>query len=109
MKPFEDVFTGRNCAARIADGQHNVTAVPVRANPDPPARAIVLSRVLQEILHNERCVLSFARYEQADWKFLFDLHIRRIGKRAKIVQPLVNDLAEIDRCRSDLKMTSVHA
>src|SRR5205823_10717819 len=95
MKPFEDVFTGWNCAARIADGQHDVAAICVRADPDPPAGAIVLSRVLQEILHNERRVLSFARYEKADWKFLFDLHIGRIGKRAKIVEPLINELAKI--------------
>src|SRR5437879_11086 len=109
MKPFEDVFTWWNCAARIADGQHNVPGVAVRADPDPPAGSIVLSRVLQEILHNERRVLSFASYEKADWKILFDLHIRRIGKRAKIVEPLINELAKINRCRCDLKMPSVHS
>ena len=31
------------------------------------------------------------------WKFLLDLHVGRIGKRAKIIEPLVNDLAEIYR------------
>ena len=109
MEAFEDVLARWNCAARIADGQHNVPGVAVRADSDPPAGTIVLSRVLQEILHNERRVLSFASYEQADRKFFFDLHIRRIGKRAKIVQLLVNDLAEIYLCRSDLEMTGVHA
>src|SRR5437870_304446 len=109
MKPFEDVFTGWNCAARIADGQHSVSGVALSADPDPPAGSIVLSRVLQEILHNERRVLFFASYEQAEWKFFFDLHIRRIGKRAKIVDPLIDELAKIYWCRCDLKMTSIHA
>ncbi len=63
----------------------------------------------QEILHNERRVLSFASYEQADRKFFFDLHIRRIGKRAKIVEPLIDELAKIYWCQCDFQMTSVHA
>src|SRR5437867_8202542 len=109
MKPFENILAGRNCAARIADSQHNVRAIAVRADLDPPAGAIVLSRVLQEILHYERRVLSFAGHEQAEWKFFFDFHIRRLGKRAKIVEPLINELAKIYRCRCDLKMTSIHA
>ncbi len=64
----------------------------------PPA-AIVFSRVLQEILHNERRVAFFARYEKAGRKFLFDLHIGRIRERAKIVQPFINELAKIYWCR----------
>src|SRR5207249_3649791 len=109
MEALEDVFAGWNCAARIPDSQHNVVAIGVSADPNPAARAIVLSRVLQEILHYERCVSFFAGHKQAAWKFFFNLHLGRIGKRAKIVQPLVNDLAEIYRCRSDLEMTGVHA
>ncbi len=109
MKTLEDVFARWNRAAGIPDGQHDLVAIGASADPNPPASAIVLSRVLQQILHDERCVPFFAGHKQAAWKFLLDLHVGRIGKRAKIVQPLVNDLAEIYRCRSDLEMTSVHA
>ncbi len=109
MEALEDVFARWNCAAGIPDGQHNLVAIGASADPNPPARAIVLSRVLQKVLHNERRVPFFASHKQAAWKFLLDLHVARIGKRAKIVQPLVNYLAEIYRCRGDLEMTSVHA
>ena len=109
MKALEDVFARWNGAAGIPDGQHNLVAIGASADPNPPARAIVLSRVLEEILHDERCVPFFAGHKQAARKFLFDLHVARIGKRAEIVQPLVNDLAEIYRCRGDFEMTSVHA
>src|SRR5438034_10606645 len=108
MEALEDVFARWNCAAGIPDGQHNLVAIGASADPNPPARAIVLSRVLEEILHDERCVPFFAGHKQAAWKFLLDLDIGRIGKRAQIVQPLVNDLAEIYRRRGDLEMTSVH-
>src|SRR6266481_9696911 len=109
MEALEDVFAGWNCAARIPDGQHDVVAIGVSAYPNPAAKAIVLTRVLQEILHYKRCVSFFTGHKQAAWKFLLDLHLKRIGKRAKIVKPCVNDLAEIYRRRSDLEMTSVHA
>src|SRR4249920_1375334 len=108
MEALEDVFARWYRAAGIPDGQHNLVAIGASADPNPSARAIVLSRVLEEILHDERCVPFFSCHKQAAWKFLLDRHVARIGKRAKIVQPLVNDLAEIYRCRSDLKMTSVH-
>ena len=52
---------------------------------------------------------SIAGHKQAARKFLLDLDIGRIGKRAKIIQPLVNELAKIYRRRSDLEMTGVHA
>src|SRR6266705_2359120 len=109
METLEDVFARWNGAAGIPDGQHNLVAIGVSADPNPAARTIVLSRVLQEILHYKRCVSFFAGHKQTAWKFFFNFHLGRIGKRAKIVQPLVNDLAEIYRCRSDLEMTSVHA
>src|SRR6266436_2209679 len=109
MEALEDVFARWNGAARVPDGQHNVAAVSVCADANPPARAIVLSRVLQEILHDERRVSFFAGHKQAAWECLLDLYIGRIGKRAKIVEPLINNLAEIYRCRGDLEMTRVHA
>ncbi len=95
VKPLENVFAGWDCAARIPDSQHHVVAVATCANPDPPAGAIVLSCVLQEILHDERRVPFFAGYKQSAWKFLLDVYIRRIRKRAKIVEPLIDELAKI--------------
>src|SRR2546430_3735293 len=109
MEPLENVFAGWNCAAGISDVQHDVAGIGTCTDPDSPARAIVLSCVLQEILHDERRVAFFAGYKQSAWKFLLDFYVERIGKRAKIVQPLVNKLAEIYRRRGDFKMTSVHA
>src|SRR5438093_7295699 len=109
MEALEDVFARWNCAAGIPDGQHNLVAIGASADPNPPARAIVLSRVLQKVLHNERRIPFFASHKQAARKFLLDLHIELIGKRAKIVEPLVNELAKIYRRRGDLEMTSVHA
>src|SRR5437773_2181029 len=72
MEALEDVFARWNCAARIPDGQHNVVAIGVSADPNPAARAIVLSRVLQEILHYKRCVSFFAGHKQTAWKFFFN-------------------------------------
>src|ERR1700730_17299681 len=109
MEALEDVFAWWNGAARVPDGQHNVTPVSMCADVNPPARAIVLSRVLQEVLQVERRLPFFAGHKQAAWKLLLDLKIGRIRKRSKIVQPRVNDLTEIYRCRGDLEMTRVHA
>src|SRR5690348_883771 len=109
MKSFEDVFTGWNRPAGIPDSQHNIRSVPMGTDPDAAAGAIVLSRVLQEILYNQRRVLSFAGYEQANWKFFFDFHIRRIRKRPKIIEPLIDKLTKIYGCRRDLEMPGVHA
>ena len=53
MEALEDVFARWNRAAGIPDGQRNLVAIGVYADPNPPARAIVLSRVLQKILHDE--------------------------------------------------------
>ena len=65
MKPLEDIFAGWNCAAGIPDNQRNVSAAVVCGDSDPPAGAIVLSGVLQEILHNERSVSFFAGHKQS--------------------------------------------
>src|SRR5437867_8188333 len=109
MKPLENVFAGWNCAAGISDVQHDVAGIGLCADPTSPPSSIVLSRVLQEILHNERRIPFFAGHKQTGWKFFLDFYVERIGKRAKIVQPLVNDLAESYRRRGDFKMASVHA
>src|SRR5437867_7637539 len=109
MEALKDIFAGWNCAARVPDGQNNLAAIATRADADPPAGAIVLSCVLQEILHDERRVPFFAGYKQSAWKFLLDVYIRRIRKRAKIVEPLIDELAKIYWCQCDFQMTSVHA
>ena len=109
MEPFEDVFARRNRTTSVSDRQHNVTAVAVCADPDSSARTIVLSRVLQEILHDERCVALFSTNKKPAWKFLFNLHVRGIWQRAKVIQPLIDELAKIHGCRCDLQVTGIHA
>ena len=98
MKPLENIFARCNHAACISHSQHNAAAVGRCAHADPTARPIILSRVLQEILHNQRCVPFFAGHKQPAWKFLLDLHVGRIGQRAKIVQPFIDELAKVDWC-----------
>src|SRR5262249_46363170 len=109
MKALEYVFAARNCAASVPNCQHNITGVPVRADLDSSVGAIVLSRVLQKILHNERSISFFASHKQGGRKFLLDFDLRRIGKRAKIIQPLIDELTKIHRTRRDLKMSRIHA
>ena len=96
-------------ATGVPDRQHDVAAVAMRADPNSSAGTIVLSRVLQKILHDERCVAFLASHKKAARKFLFNLHIGRIRQRAKIVQPFINELAKIHGCRCDLKVTGIHS
>src|SRR4029077_2810489 len=76
MEPFEDVFARRNRTTSVADRQHDVAAVAMRAHPNSPTGAIVLSRVLQKILYDERCVALFSSDKKPVRKFLFNLHVR---------------------------------
>src|SRR5262249_2558685 len=87
MEPFEDVFARRKCGTRVANPKYAFRAVAKRADPNSSAGAIVLPRVLQEVLHDERRVVFFAGHKKPLWKFLFNLHTRRIWQRAEIVQP----------------------
>src|SRR5467141_2803133 len=96
MKPLENIFGPRNGATCVTDGQHDVVALALRADPDSSAGAIVLSSVLQKILYNKRCVAFLAGHKETARKFLFNLHIRRVRQRAKIIQPFIDQLAKID-------------
>src|SRR6266480_6052258 len=109
VKPLEDIFAAWNGAAGIPDSQHNVPGIAVCADSDSPAGAIVLSCVLQKILHNERGVPFFSDHKEAGRKFLLDFHIGRIRKRAKIIKPLIDELTKIHRYGCDLKMASIHS
>ena len=109
MKPLEDVFAAGNRAAGIPDSQHYACGVSMRADPDPPAGAIVFSRILQEILDNQRSVAFFTPHKQVCSKFLLNFYFRRIRKSAEIIKPFVNKLAEIHRCGCDLKVAGIHA
>src|SRR5262249_16278079 len=109
MKPFKNIFARRNGATSVADRQHHIAAVAVHADPNSSAGTIVLPRVLQEVLHDERRVTFFAGHKKTLWKFLFNLHIRRIWQRTEIVHPFINKLAKIDGRRCDSKVTGVHA
>ena len=109
MKPFEDVFARRNRTTSVSDRQHHVAAVAMRANPNSPARTIVLPRVLQEILHDQRCVALLSSHKKSARKFLFNLHVRRISQGAKVIQPFIDELAKIHWFRCDLKVTRIHA
>ncbi len=109
MKPLENIFAPRNGTTCVTDGQHDVVALALRADPDSSAGAIVLSSVLQEILYDKRCVTFLAGHKKTAGKFLFNLYIGRIRQRAKIVQPFIDELAKIDGCRCDLKVACIHA
>src|SRR4051812_42636514 len=75
MEPFEDVFSARNRAASVSDRQHYVSAIATSANPNSPARSIVLTRVLQKILHDQRRVAFLASHKKSARKFLFNFHV----------------------------------
>src|SRR5512132_4117150 len=74
MEPFEDVFARRNRTTSVSDRQHDVAAVAMRTNPNSPAGTIILSRVLEKILHDERRVALFSSHKKPARKFLFNLH-----------------------------------
>src|SRR6187200_183277 len=98
METFEDVFAEWNGTASVADLQHYVFAIATCADSNSSARTIVLSRVLQKILHDERGVTFLASHQKSAGKFLFNLHVRRFRQRAKIIQPFINQLTKIHRC-----------
>src|ERR1043165_6969927 len=104
VETLEDIFVGRNCAARVPYTQHNITgsASAGCTDPDQPARPVVLSCVLEEILHNKGGIPFFSGNKYTGGKFLLNFHIRRIGKRAKIIEPLIDELAKIHRCGRNL-------
>ena len=79
----------------VSDRQHDVAAVATCTHPNSSARTIVLSRVLQKILDDERCVAFFARHKKPARKFLFNLHVRGIRQRAKVIQPFIDELAKV--------------
>src|SRR5712691_3572457 len=109
MESLENVFprVAWDRAAGVADCQHNFTPLSVRGDSNQTSRSIVLQRVLQKILHNERGVLFFAGNIQFSWEFFLDLHIDRIRKRAEIIEPFFGKLTEIYRLGFNLEMTSV--
>src|SRR5262245_968017 len=98
MEPFEDVFARRNRTASVSYCQHYLSAVATCANPNSPAGTIVLSRVLQKILHDEGCVAFLTCDKKPAWKLPFNFHIWRFRQCAKIIQPFINQLTEIHGC-----------
>src|SRR5258708_23107167 len=78
MEPLEDMRLGsrRDRAAGVADDETDIAISPLRGNSDAAADPIVLSRVLQEVLHNQRCVLLFPCHVQFGWNLFFDFHFR---------------------------------
>ena len=96
-----------NGLAVVTDGEDNVIICLACRNSNAPARSIVLQRVLQKILHNERGVLFFAGDIQFSWESFLDLHIDRIRKRNEIIEPFFDKLTKIYRLGFNLEMTSV--
>src|SRR6476646_11251110 len=68
VETFEDVFPGWNRTASVADPQHYVFAIATCADSNSPPRPIVLSRVLQKILHDERRVAFLASHQKSAGK-----------------------------------------
>src|SRR5205823_13398844 len=71
MESFEDVFGRRNRSTVVSNRQHDIAAVATCNNPDSPTRTIVLSRVLQKILHDERRVAFLASHKKTPRMTLF--------------------------------------
>ena len=62
MESLENMLLGRavDRSAAVADVQQNFSFLSLRRNSDPAAWSVVLSRVLEKILHNEGGVTLFA-------------------------------------------------
>ena len=63
MEALEDILVGWNCAARVPYTQHNISVIAVCTDSDQPARPVVLSCVLEEILHNEGGIPLFSGHK----------------------------------------------
>ena len=98
----------RDWSAGIADKKHNVTRLALRRNSHTTAGAIVFARILQDVLHNQRGVTLFTRNVQVRWKTLLNLHIGRIGKRAEVIEPFLDELAQIHWFGVNFNMAGVH-
>src|SRR5438477_6083766 len=111
MKPLKNVFlcSARDGLTSVANYQSHLVVVLPSDNSNSASRSIVLSCVLQKVLHNQRCVPFFAGDEYFGWEFVFHCHIERVGKRPQIIKPFFDELAEIHRLRRDLKVTGIEA
>ena len=110
MKSLKNMFLRipRDWPAGVADKQHNFASLAPRGNSHTTAGAIVFARVLQNVLHNQRGVTLFTRNVQFRWKILLNLHIGRIGKRAKVIEPFLDELAQIHWFGINLNVAGVH-
>src|SRR2546430_16260349 len=111
MEPLENVLlcSLRNWSSSVTDRQHHFGVISPCRNSDAAARSIVLARVLQKILHNERGVALFAGNKYFGWKLLLDLDLRRVGQRVEVIDPFIDELAEIHRFGINLEMAGVQA
>src|SRR2546421_11928081 len=96
VKSLKNIFLRipRDRPAGVADKQRNFTSLVLRRNSHTTAGAIVFARVLQDVLHNQTGVTPFTRNVQFRWKTFLNRHIGRIGKRAKVIEPFLDKLAQ---------------
>jgi hypothetical protein len=110
VEPLENVFARRtgNRMAGIADGQHHVIVFFSRGDADASAEAVVLARVLEQILHDQADVTPFTGDVQERRTIHLHLHVDLLGQRSEVIEPFIEQLAKIDRAELDLQPPSVH-
>src|SRR5207247_10373275 len=74
MKPLEDMFLriASDRAAGIANLEDNMLSVLMRADSHASSAPIVLSRVLQKIVHDYGCIAFLPGNRQVGWDITLD-------------------------------------
>ena len=72
-------------------------------------RAIVLARVIQEVLHDERGIARFPGDVQFRGQVRFHLQAERVGQRAQVIQPRLDEMRQVHRADLQPQTPGVHA
>lgn len=85
VEPLEDVVPRgrRNRPAIVLDCEDNELVALLRSQTDAAVRAVILARVLEQILHNQSDETFFARDEKIRWKIRLQFYMESSGSALK--------------------------
>src|SRR5437870_2134419 len=109
MKALEDVFSRRawDRAAGVADCQDRPITLFSTGDANTAARAIIFSRVLEQILQDESHVM-FLTGDLHILTIAFNLGIHTLWYRAQVVHLGFEKMREVHGTKSDLQPASIH-
>ena len=110
-KTLEDVrlHFWRDRRAAVADRKKYRTILLPSGDVNAATGAIVLPRVFEQVLQNQRSVTPFARNKERRGQVGLNVDLERIGQCLQVVQPFFDELTQVDRIELDLEMAGIHS